>query len=53
MQKMSFEIILALFLIKIIQISKKIALGQIYIQSELEEVCHQLKKNEKDFYHGF
>lgn len=57
MQEMNFEIILALFLIKITEISKKYRMGQTYIQDQLEEARHQLKiqfkKNEKDFHHGF
>ena len=57
MQEKRFEIMLAAFLIRISEISKKHGMGQAYIQGQLEEACHQLKlqdkKMYKDLHHGF
>jgi hypothetical protein len=57
MQERTFEMILALFSIRIQEISQKHGMGQAYIKGHLEEARHQLKlyckKNYKDLNHGF
>ncbi|KTC83341.1 Uncharacterised protein [Legionella cincinnatiensis] len=57
MQDKRLEVILSLFLIRILGTSQKYGMGQAYIQGQLEEACHQLtlycKRNNKDLHHGF
>ena len=57
MQEQRAEIIFALFLTRIFEISQKNGMGQAYIEGHLEEARHQLtlyyKRNYKDLHHGF
>jgi hypothetical protein len=50
MQSQNKELTLFLFFIRLIERSKKYGMGQAYIQSQLEEVWHQLKLHYKKVY---
>lgn len=57
MQEENIKKILAVFLTRVIEISKKYGMGQVFIQGQLEEASHQLKlhykKMNRGVHHGF
>jgi hypothetical protein len=49
MQKQSKDLALLLFLIRIIDRSKKYGMGEDYIKGQFDEACHQLDINKKHY----
>lgn len=56
MYEINILLIFNLFQLKVFEISEKCGMGQVYIQGQLEEACHQLKlqqKEQRNLHHGF